>query len=102
MSDMAVLHEKIIVANFCVYFHAAINCDQSGEYIVVTNQNNVICFGPIAFVFGRCANDTIRSNVIVFANYDIWINNCRWMNEIGFQYYFDFFDLDGFFSTWTV
>jgi hypothetical protein len=24
------------------------------------------------------------------------------MNEIGFQYYFDFFDLDGFFSTWTV
>lgn len=102
MTNMAVFHKKIVVANFCLRFHSAINCDQSGEYIIVTNQNNVICFVPIAFVFCRCANDTIWPNVIVFANYDIWINNCRWMNEIGFQYYFDFFDLDGFFSTWTV
>ena len=102
MSDMAVFHKKIVVSNLGFNFHSAINCDQPGEYIVITNQYNVICFGPIAFVFGRCANDTKRTNVIVFPNYDILVNNGRWMNEICFQYYFDFFAFVGFTSTWTA
>jgi hypothetical protein len=99
--DVTVFHEQIVVPDVRLYFHSAVNRDQPGENIVVTNYNNVVCFAPIPSVFRRRADDTQRPDVIIFSKYYTWINNRRWMNEISVQFYFDFFERDAFFSTWT-
>jgi len=101
VSNVTVFHEQIVVPDVRLYFHSAINRYQPGKNIIVTNYNNVICFAPIASVFRRRADDTQRPDVIVFSKNYTWIDNGRWMNEISVQYYFDFFERDGFFSTWT-
>ena len=96
VSDMAVFHKKIVVPDVCLCLHSAVNRDQPGKNIIVTNYNNVVCFSPIPSVFRRRANNTQRPDVIVFTKNNIWVNNRRWMNVIGIQFYFDFFERDSF------
>jgi hypothetical protein len=89
-------HKKIAIPDVRLYFHSAVNRDQPGENVVVTNNHNVICFAPIASVFRRRANNTQRPDVIVFTKNYTWINNGRWMNVIVEQFYLDFFERVGF------
>ena len=93
---MAVFHKKIVVPDVCLCLHSAVNRDQPGKNIIVTNYNNVVCFSPIPSVFRRRANNTQRPDVIVFTKNYTWINDSRWMNVIGIQFYFDFFGFDFF------